>query len=84
MNNRDATIIEGLLSGLLGVLISTSLLGPIEHIIKSIADLELKVKLPNKYALMLILISVVITVFSGLIPSRIASKKDPVESLRSE
>ena len=78
------TIIEGLLSGLLGVLISTSLLGPIEHIIKSIADLELKVKLPNKYALMLILISVVITVFSGLIPSRIASKKDPVESLRSE
>ena len=78
------TIIEGLLSGLLGVFISMSLLKPISQIIKSIADIDLKVKLPNKYALMLILISVAITVLSGLIPSRIASKKDPVESLRSE
>ena len=78
------TIIEGLLSGTLGVLISIAMLNPIEHIIKSIANMDLAVRLPRKYALILILISVLITVFSGLIPSRIASKKDPVESLRSE
>ena len=78
------TIIEGLLSGLLGVFISISMLNPIQKIIKAIAEIDLKVSLPYRYALILVLISVGITVFSGLIPSRIASKKDPVESLRSE
>ena len=79
------TFIIGCCSGLLGVIISFLALFPINAIIESITEIEnLNAQLPVLAALMLITISIVITVFGGLIPSRKAAKKDPVVALRTE
>ena len=53
-------------------------------IIENLAGVSGLSKLPVVGALILILISVILTMIAGLIPSRLASKKDPVESLRTE
>ena len=78
------TLIVGLFSGLLGIGVTLLLNIPINIIINSLADVEKISRLPLFGALGLILISVILTMIAGLIPSRMASKKDPVESLRSE
>ena len=78
------TFIVGLTSGLLGIIISKLLLYPINNILKSITKLENVAVMNYKYAIILVSISIILTLIGGAIPSNIASKKDPVESLRSE
>ncbi len=78
------TLIEGLVSGGLGVLVTVLLNIPINAIIKHFAGLKNIAALPAVYALILIAISVVLTVLAGLIPAGMAAKRDPVEALRSE
>ena len=57
---------------------------PINIVVKNITGIANLSKLPTVGAIILVIISVVLTLIAGLIPSRMASKKDPVESLRSE
>ena len=57
---------------------------PINIIIKNITDVSNLSSLPILGGIILIIISMSLTVIAGLIPSRIASKKDPVEALRTE
>ena len=78
------TFIIGLASGLLGILISRLLLIPINSLLKSITDLDNVAVMDYGYALILITISIVLTLIGGAIPSKIASNKNPVESLRTE
>lgn len=78
------TIIEGLVAGGLGVGIAILLNIPINMIIKSLAGVSGIAALPLGSSFALILLSVMLTVIAGLIPSRIAAKKDPVEALRTE
>lgn len=78
------TLIEGFVAGVLGILVTVLLNIPINIIIKNIVDINNIAKLPIGGAIILIIISVVLTMIAGLIPAKIASKKDPVESLRSE
>ena len=78
------TVIEGFISGLLGIGITVLAVFPINAIVEKIAKVKDVAQLPLSAALILIGISIILTMLSGLIPSRIAAKKDPVESLRSE
>jgi len=79
------TIIIGFTSGLLGVLITYLLLIPINIIVHSLTGLNnLTGVLPIPTALILILISMLLTLIAGIIPSRSAAKKDPVVALRTE
>ncbi len=81
---KAETFIEGLIAGIMGILITILLNIPINKIIYNLTDINGISHLPIMGAVSLILISVVLTVIAGLIPSRAASKKDPVEALRSE
>ena len=78
------TVIEGFISGLLGIGITVLAFFPINAIVEKIAKVKNVAQLPLSAALILIGISIILTMLAGLIPSRIAAKKDPVESLRSE
>ncbi len=78
------TLTIGLTAGLFGIGLSVFLLWPINGIIKSLTDLSNVAVLPPQGAVILILISMFLTFIAGLIPARIASKKDPVIALRSE
>ena len=78
------TFIVGLSSGVLGILVTILLNIPINMIIKNIVNISNISKLPILGAIILVLISVLLTIIAGLIPSKVASKKDPVEALRSE
>ncbi|MDE6261099.1 MAG: ATP-binding cassette domain-containing protein [Oscillospiraceae bacterium] len=79
------TLIVGLAAGLLGILVSVAATFPINAIIHDLTGLDdLTAVLPPVAGAILVAISVVLTVFAGLIPSRGAAKKDPVEALRSE
>ena len=78
------TLIVGLGAGLLGVLITILLNIPINLIIKSLTDVSGISKLPLGGAIVLIVISTVLTMIAGLIPAKVASKKDPVEALRTD
>lgn len=78
------TLIEGLGAGILGILVTIILNIPINIIIKNIVNISNISKLPLIGALTLIIISVLLTVIAGFIPAKIASKKDPVEALRTE
>lgn len=78
------TAIEGFISGVLGIAITFLATFPINAIVAQTTKVDGVAQLPWDAALILILISIVLTVLAGLIPSRIAAKKDPVESLRSE
>ena len=79
------TLIIGLLSGLIGVVVSALLTIPINAIIAALAGAEVvKANLGFLNALILVLISIAITVFGGLIPASKAAKKDPVLALRTE
>ena len=78
------TLIVGFTSGILGILVTVLLLVPINYIIKSFTEIGGLAVLPIKGAIILIAISMLLTLIAGLIPSRLAAKKDPVISLRSE
>lgn len=78
------TFIVGLTAGLIGIGITLLLNIPINAIIKHLADISNLSKLPLVGAIILILISMILTMIAGLIPAKIASKKDPVEALRTE
>ena len=79
------TVIIGFTSGLLGVGITYALCIPINIILFALTDIpNLKAILPVEAAVILVIISVVLTLFAGIIPSRSAAKKDPVVALRTE
>ena len=79
------TIIIGFTSGLLGVVITYLLCIPINIILEALTGLSnLKAVLPIEAAILFVAISVILTMFSGIIPSRSAAKKDPVIALRTE
>ncbi|MBE6599749.1 MAG: ABC transporter ATP-binding protein/permease [Ruminococcaceae bacterium] len=79
------TIIVGAAAGLLGVLITYLLCIPINAILYSLTGIaNLRAVLPVGYAAILVAISIVLTMFAGLIPSKSAAKKDPVVALRTE
>jgi putative ABC transport system permease protein len=78
------TFIEGLLSGTLGILITLIINIPINLIIKHLLGVSNIASLPLGGAIALIIISILLNVFAGLIPAKIASKKDPAVVLRSE
>lgn len=81
--NAEAFII-GLISGLLGILVTLILDLPISLIVEHLTGVANIAMLPVAGGVILVLISLALTTIAGLIPSRIASKKDPVEALRSE
>ena len=81
--NAEVLII-GFSSGFLGIVIARLLIFPINNIIESLSDLPNVAKLNPVHAIILILISIILTLIGGMIPARIASKKDPVIALRTE
>lgn len=79
------TLIVGLCAGLIGIGCTLLLNIPINLIIHSVTSLDtLYSSLPVAGAVILVVISMLLTFIAGLIPSRVASKKDPVEALRTE
>ena len=78
------TLIEGLTAGILGILVTIIINIPANIIIKELTGISHLSKLPTAGAIILIIISVLLTVIAGFIPAKIASKKDPVEALRTE
>ena len=78
------TAIIGFLAGAFGILISWLLVFPINAIIESLAGIANMAILPGAGAATLVVIRIVLTLIAGLIPSRFAAKRDPVEALRSE
>lgn len=79
------TMIIGFTSGLLGVVVTYLLCIPINAVIHKLTDImSLSAHLPLNTAVILIIISVLLTLIAGIIPSRSAARKDPVEALRTE
>ena len=78
------TFIEGLLSGVFAILFVYIVSIPVNAIVLSHFNVDHIMRLPIHSALILIGISVLLTYIAGLIPSRSAAKRDPVEALRSE
>ena len=79
------TFIVGLCAGLLGIGVTASLVPPINYIIHSLTgNLNINAVLPIRAAIVLVILSIILTLIGGLIPSRQAAKKDPVMALRSE
>ena len=78
------TFIEGLISGVFAILVVVLVSFPVNDIVMKLKGVPNIMSLPWADALALIGISVLLTVVAGLLPARSASKKDPVEALRSE
>lgn len=78
------TFIIGLFSGLLGISIATILCLPANIIIENLTGLESVAKLNPIHATILVIISLILTIIGGYIPAKLASKKNPVEALRTE
>ena len=78
------TLIVGFTAGLIGIGMTLLLIIPINAIIASLADISATAILPANAAVVLVAISMFLTFIAGLIPAKIASKKDPVVALRSE
>ena len=78
------TFIIGILSGLLGILIAYLLTFPANQVIENLSGLADVAKLNPVHALILILVSMILTLIGGALPASMASKKDPVDALRTE
>lgn len=79
------TLLVGLAAGLIGIGVSVLLTIPINAVIHSVTSLDtLRAHVPVVGAVVLVLISMILTLIAGLIPSGVAARKDPVEALRTE
>lgn len=78
------TLIVGILSGLIGVLIARGLIIPVNIILKNLTGLNNVAILDPMHAVILIIVSTILTLIGGAIPAKMASKKDPVIALRTE
>lgn len=78
------TLIEGFVSGALGIVVTLLLCIPANALIKHITDISNVAQLPVAGGVILIIISMFLTFIAGLIPAKLAAKKDPVVALRSE
>ncbi len=78
------TLIIGLISGLIGIGITVLLTLPINSMIYAVTGVKVVTAVPFKAGVVLVLISMFLTIIAGLIPAKIASKKDPVIALRTE
>ena len=78
------TFIVGLIAGVLGIAITLILNIPINIIIKNISGISGIASLPWTGGIILVIISMLLTMIAGLIPAKLAAKKDPVEALRTE
>lgn len=78
------TIIIGLSSGLLGIIIARLLIFPINIILENITNLEQVARMSIYHVILMVGISIIVTLVGGLIPAVRASHKDPVEALRTE
>jgi len=79
------TLIIGLISGLIGVGLTILLNMPINAILDFLlTDVTITAALPMGAGIILVVISMILTFIAGLIPSKLAAKKDPVEALRTE
>ena len=78
------TFILGIFSGVLGIVIAQLLIFPINSVLYSMTDLANVAQLNPVHALILIVISTILTVLGGHLPARMAAKKDAAIALRSE
>ena len=78
------TFIIGVCSGLLAIGIAWLITMPINQVIESLTDLPNVAQLNPMHAIVLIIISVILTLIGGFIPAKMAAKKDPVDALRTE
>ena len=78
------TFIIGLIAGIIGVGITLLLTIPINAIIYNLSGVAIHAMLEPAHITVLVLISLFLTIIAGLIPAKVASKKDPVEALRTE
>ena len=78
------TLIVGFVSGAMGIIVTLLLIIPINAVIKKLSGISNVAGLPWMAALILVLISMALTFIAGLIPAKMAAKKDPVVALRSE
>ena len=78
------TFIVGLIAGILGIGITILLNIPITKAIYAVTGVSVTVSLPVVGGIILVLFSMILTIIAGLIPAKMASKKDPVEALRTE
>lgn len=78
------TLIVGFVSGAMGIIVTILLIIPINAVIKNLSGISNVAGLPWVAALILVLISMALTFIAGLIPAKMAAKKDPVVALRSE
>ena len=78
------TLIEGFVSGALGIVVTLLLCIPANALIKHLTDISNVAQLPVAGGVILIIISMFLTFIAGLIPAKLAAKKDPVVALRSE
>lgn len=78
------TLIEGFVSGAMGIIITLILCIPANAVIKNITDISNVAQLPVAGAVILVIISMLLTTIAGLIPAKMAAKKDPVVALRTE
>ncbi len=78
------TFIIGLLAGVMGIAVTLILIIPINHIIASITDQPVRAALPLAGGISLVLLSVILTLIGGIIPSGKAAKSDPVSALRTD
>ena len=78
------TFIVGLISGLLGIGITVLLTIPINSLIYTLAGVTVNAMVPPMAGVILVVISMLLTIIAGLIPAKMASKRDPVEALRTE